>query len=197
MERIQYYLSICFIWVATTLLAVPISIQENQQQKTNTNTSSCGLFFNTLDVKLIEPEKIYKITAITTSKTSGKLFLPPTKGRLTSLFGYRKKPYRGFHSGIDIATRTGTPIRAIADGEVIFVGRKGQYGRIVILAHRNNLVSCYAHCKNVFVEKGQHVGFYTKIASVGSSGRTTGSHLHFEIRKNGKPINPLQYIFWQ
>lgn len=99
------------------------------------------------------------------------------------------------HDGIDIAARKGTPIHAAAGGRVIFSGwgPKG-YGRIVIIKHPNHLVTVYAHTSRNWVKKNMHVKQRQKIASVGSTGRSTGPHLHFEVRNDTHPRNPLLYL---
>ncbi|MDD2619209.1 MAG: M23 family metallopeptidase [Syntrophomonadaceae bacterium] len=115
----------------------------------------------------------------------------PLFGTITSRYGWRKS---GFHHGLDIAGKTGTPIKAAAAGEVSFVGYKSIYGRTVILEHSNGEQSLYAHASKTLVNQGQKVRQGETIAAVGSSGRTTGPHLHFEIRKGDKTFNPLEYL---
>ena len=121
----------------------------------------------------------------------------PTKGWLSSRFGYRSSPFTGkkeFHKGIDISTRKGSPIVASADGTVSFTGRDRGYGRIVVIKHGYGLKTKYAHLKKSLVKKGQYVKRGETIGLVGNSGRTTGSHLHYEVHLNRVPVNPLRYI---
>ncbi len=120
--------------------------------------------------------------------------LRPVNGSIVSGFGYRVHPiFRRvkFHYGVDIAAPYGTPIRAAADGVVVFAGWRRAYGITVILDHGNGLATLYAHCSRVLVSEGQTVKQGDIIALVGSTGLSTGPHLHFEVRRYGEPINPL------
>ena len=121
----------------------------------------------------------------------------PAKGWLSSRFGYRKSPFtdkKEFHKGLDISTRKGSPIVASADGTVSFTGRDRGYGRVVVIRHGYGLKTKYAHLKKSLVKKGQHVKRGETIGLVGNSGRTTGSHLHYEVHLNGVAVNPLRYV---
>jgi murein DD-endopeptidase MepM/ murein hydrolase activator NlpD len=121
----------------------------------------------------------------------------PTTGWLSSGFGYRTSPFTGrreFHRGIDIATRSGTPVIAPADGVVTFVGKKGGLGKMVILNHGYGKITRYGHLKKSFVRRGAHVKRGEKIALVGNTGRSTAPHLHYEVHVNGIPANPVKYI---
>ena len=122
----------------------------------------------------------------------------PTKGWLSSRFGYRTSPFtkkREFHKGIDISTRMGAPILSPANGLVLFTGWKRGYGRVIVIKHGSGLKTKYAHLKKGLVKKGQYVKKGETIGLVGNSGRTTGSHLHYEVHLNNVPVNPLRYIF--
>lgn len=116
---------------------------------------------------------------------------PLKRPRLTSRFGRRNGHP---HEGIDLAARPGTPIRAAEAGKVIHAGRLGSYGKVVILKHAGDYRSVYAHARKLFVHKGQFVERAQKIAEVGTTGRTTGPHLHFEIRRRDVPKDPLLYL---
>jgi murein DD-endopeptidase MepM/ murein hydrolase activator NlpD len=121
----------------------------------------------------------------------------PSSGLVTSYFGQRTNPITGrgqFHTGLDIASRRGTPVYATADGVVIFAGWHGGLGRLVIISHGNGLKTRYGHLAESYVTPGQKVTRRTKIGAVGSSGRATGSHLHYEVVRNGVSINPRKYI---
>ena len=121
----------------------------------------------------------------------------PLEGRISSRFGMRVDPIHGkhkHHSGLDVAAATGTPIKAVQAGTVTFSGNRGGYGKVVIIDHGNGLESRYAHCSALNVEKGQFVFAGTEIAEVGSTGRSTGPHLHLEIRQDGKAVDPLNYL---
>ena len=121
--------------------------------------------------------------------------LPVRSGYISSYFGMRKDPLHGrqsFHSGVDYAGKVGTDILAIADGLVIQSETVSGYGRLVEIRHANGLVTRYAHCKKLLVAAGDLVTKGQVIATLGSSGRSTGPHLHFEVLKEGVAINPLR-----
>lgn len=123
----------------------------------------------------------------------------PVRGsfRWTSGFGYRRDPFgRGsrFHSGVDMAGPLGTPIVTAADGVVTFAGWQSGYGRIVIIRHAQGFETRYGHLTTIDVAKGESVFKGDKIGGMGSTGRSTGVHLHYEIRIGGKPVNPMTYI---
>lgn len=119
------------------------------------------------------------------------LFIWPISGAVNSPFGPRGA---SFHDGIDIAAPAGTPIRAIDAGEVIYSDHLRGYGNIVIIRHTGGFVSVYAHNEKNLVAEGQQVSRGETIARVGSTGRVTGPHLHFEIRRNNKAEDPLSYM---
>ncbi len=128
--------------------------------------------------------------------TGGK-FAVPTRGRLSSRFGTRIHPItkrRKMHTGLDIAASSGTAINAAASGRVITAGWVSGYGNTVIIDHGSGLSTLYGHCSRLYVSKGQSVTRGQKIAAVGSTGFSTGPHLHFEVRKNGRPVNPDGYL---
>lgn len=124
-------------------------------------------------------------------------FIFPTNGRITSRFGNRIHPilgYRRFHAGMDFGASYGTTIRAADSGQVIFAGWYGGYGRAVIVNHGNGLTTLYAHASRLLVSEGAYVQQGQAIATVGSSGLSTGPHLHFEVRRNGSPIDPGGFL---
>lgn len=130
-------------------------------------------------------------------KALGELFIYPIRGRLTSYFGYRRDPINGlrsFHNGLDIANRLGTPVQCIMDGKVIEVGYSSIYGNYIIIVHDGGYQSLYGHLHSIFVRRGAYVSQGTRIASVGSTGRSTGPHLHLSIYRNGKLIDPLSVL---
>jgi len=121
----------------------------------------------------------------------------PVKGWLTSTFGSRTSPFTGtreFHKGLDIATRSGTPVIAPADGTVVYVAREGGYGLTVILDHGYGIRTQYGHLDGVDVKVGRRVKRGETFAKVGNSGRSTGPHLHYEVMANGASVNPMRYI---
>ncbi|MFK7898968.1 MAG: M23 family metallopeptidase [Myxococcota bacterium] len=122
----------------------------------------------------------------------------PAKGWLTSRFGPRVSPFTGRsqqHNGIDIAASGGTKIVSPARGRVSFAGKKGPLGNAIVVDHGFGVKTWYGHTQEIFVKTGETVERGQKIAAVGSSGRSTGPHLHYVVEVNGKPRNPLDYIF--
>ena len=120
----------------------------------------------------------------------------PVSGVITSRFGSTDVSIRnGAHTGLDIGAPYGTNIKAAAGGRVSFAGEKGGYGYLVIIDHGNNVQTYYGHCSKLLVSVGEQVEAGDVIAKVGSTGNSTGNHLHFEIRKNGKALNPQQYTY--
>ena len=122
----------------------------------------------------------------------------PVEGRLESGFGGRRNPFGGtsyeFHSGQDIDAPWGAPVIAGANGNVTFVGWQNGYGQLVVIDHGGGLTTRYGHLSHIDVSHGQTVTRGQFIARVGSTGRSTGPHLHYEVRINDEPVNPLQYL---
>jgi murein DD-endopeptidase MepM/ murein hydrolase activator NlpD len=122
---------------------------------------------------------------------------PVSGGRVSSFFGARKDPlsgHRAFHGGVDIVAKEGSPVKALAAGIVKFADRKGAYGRLVEIDHGDGLSTRYGHNKQLLVKSGQLVKKGEAIALLGSSGRSTGAHLHLEVRKNGRAVDPGLYF---
>lgn len=124
---------------------------------------------------------------------------PLDTGFYSSVFGDRVNPVFSegveFHTGVDIATKTGTPIKAVRDGIVFFAGWRDGYGYTIIVQHDDGYSTFYAHCSRIYVKPGQWVHKSDKIGLVGSTGRSTGSHLHFSVIRHGKLLNPLKYLW--
>lgn len=121
----------------------------------------------------------------------------PSRGWITSKFGYRVSPYTGkpaMHNGIDIAAAPGTPIFAPADGVVTYAAFDETYGKLVSIDHGYGIMTRFGHNSQIYVQVGQKVNRWDVIAAVGSTGRSTGPHCHYEVRLNNVPINPLNYI---
>lgn len=121
----------------------------------------------------------------------------PADGPISSSFGYRTDPIYSSerkHEGIDIAASYGADIRASATGKVIFSGTNGNYGKCIIINHNNGITTLYGHASSLLVKEGQTVKKGDVIAKVGSTGKSTGPHLHFEVRINGTPDDPLKYL---
>ena len=126
-------------------------------------------------------------------------FITPLIGRITSGFGFRKNPMtkkKEFHTGIDIAQYYGAPVKASESGEVIFAGEYKGYGNLIILRHNNGYSTRYGHLSKIIVKYGEKVRQGEVIGYVGNSGSVTGPHLHFEIRRYGKAINPYFNMRW-
>ncbi len=124
----------------------------------------------------------------------------PVDGRVSSRFGHRSDPFTGehrSHHGVDIAAAEGAPIQAVRAGTVTFAGEQGGYGNVVILDHGDGLETRYAHCKALNVEAGQRVHAGGVVATVGSTGRSTGPHLHFEVRRDDEPVDPNAALIWE
>lgn len=121
----------------------------------------------------------------------------PVEGRLMSYFGRRSDPFSGegaFHAGIDISVPTGTPVRATADGSVVAAEWAGPYGRMVVVDHGGKVQTHYAHLSKLDVIAGQWVHRGEIIGRSGSSGRATGAHVHYEVRRGGTPVNPSPFL---
>ena len=127
------------------------------------------------------------------------MFTHPCPGysRISSTFGYRKAPLAGAstnHKGVDFAASTGTPIYAAAAGTVTSAGYSGKAGNLIIINHGNGLLTYYMHCNTIFVSAGQKVSKGQNIGQVGTTGNSTGPHLHFQVMNNGTPVNPMNYL---
>ena len=131
------------------------------------------------------------------SRTVNGIYLAcvPVTGRISSRFGANESIRDHTHKGLDIAASGGTPIKAVADGTVIRSGWSSGYGNLVVIDHGNGVTTYYGHCSRLYVSKGTSVKAGDNIAAVGSTGNSTGNHLHFEIRLNGEQVNPQKYVY--
>lgn len=121
----------------------------------------------------------------------------PVKGLITAGYGYRVSPFTGqreMHEGLDVAAPSGSPIVATADGVVSFVGPLAAFGNVVFINHGHGFTTFYAHASSTRVKEGQQIKRGQVIAFVGTTGRTTGPHVHYEVQVNGATVNPLKYI---
>lgn len=137
-------------------------------------------------------------TSLTTSKAKANLGISlkkPISGTITSRFGAGSSIRRSSHTGLDIAASTGTPISAAASGVVTFSGYKGSYGNMIVISHGNGIQTYYGHCSKLYVSAGTQVSQGQKIGTVGSTGNSTGPHLHLEVRVNGVAYNPQNYVY--
>jgi murein DD-endopeptidase MepM/ murein hydrolase activator NlpD len=130
----------------------------------------------------------------------GTLFVSPLKGtnpRLSSSFGWREDPFDGvqrLHEALDLAAPTGTPVKAASSGTVAMVGNSPVDGKYIIISHTGGYQTLYAHLSVVSILQGARVDQGTKIGEVGSTGRSTGPHLHFALYKDSRAVNPLDYL---
>lgn len=137
-------------------------------------------------------------TALTTSKSKAKIglaLIKPVSGTITARFGAGSNIRKSSHTGLDIATSTGTPVLAAASGVVTFSGNKGSYGKMIVISHGNGVQTYYGHCSKLYVPAGTRVTQGQTIAAVGSTGNSTGPHLHLEVRVNGVAYNPQNYVY--
>jgi len=171
-------------------------LSEPVKKAYSTETRVDGL----LRLARFEKEKYHEAYNVLAEKRSILDHTPsilPTRGYRTSGFGMRVDPFTGykqFHGGIDIANKMGSPIYATADGVVEFTGNVGDLGRLIKINHGYGYKTRYGHLSTIKVKRGQKVRRGDLIGLMGSSGYSTGPHLHYEIIKDGKKVNPLEYI---
>lgn len=140
--------------------------------------------------------KIKEQEIIKSATLDGVYFsVKPVSGTITSRFGVNESIRDHTHKGIDIGAPNGTPIKAAADGKITYSGQMGGYGNLIIITHANGIQTYYGHCSKLYKSVGEKVNAGDVIAAVGSTGYSTGNHLHFEIRKNGTQINPQNYLY--
>lgn len=164
-------------------------MREMHQQVTQTNIviKHQALDFEHL-IKLLEKKRNF--LASTPS-------IRPVEGWITSKFGYRTSPFTGkkeFHSGLDISNKSGTKIIATANGRISYAAGKMYFGNMVVIDHGHGRVTRFGHLKKLLVKQGQQVKRGDVIGLLGNTGRSTGPHVHYEVRINGTPVNPLKYI---
>ena len=149
---------------------------------------------------LVREAQLRALESVLQSRSQERVSLdnmPVRDGYITSTFGYRSDPFTGratFHGGIDFAGREGTDVFAVADGVVSFAGQRTGYGNVVEINHGDGLVTRYAHARSLAVRVGDVVSKDQLVAYMGSTGRSTGPHLHYEVLRNGKQIDPSGFI---
>ncbi|MDO5665450.1 MAG: M23 family metallopeptidase [Bacteroidia bacterium] len=154
-------------------------------------------------IKINELADFYKDQLSSLEKTlkEAPIGSPTLSDNIISKFGYRRNPFTGrgteYHSGIDIKGKKGTPIKTTANGIVQFAGWYGGYGKCVIIKHENNLKTLYGHLSKITVAEGEKIECGQIIGKLGSTGRSSGPHLHYEIIKNDEKINPNDYFNFQ
>lgn len=124
-----------------------------------------------------------------------KISILPVNGTISSRFGASSRRRSSSHTGLDIACKQGTSIKVVSEGKVTFAAYKGSYGNLVKVDHGNGVETWYAHCSKILTSVGKQVKAGDIIAQVGSTGNSTGPHLHLEIRINGNPVNPQKYLY--
>lgn len=147
---------------------------------------------NSIDMKVAKANLDNEIIDSSNSAVNGIILSKPTTGVISSRFGPR---WGRSHTGIDIAANTGTPIYSCSKGTVEFTGWYYGYGNLVIVNHGNGVKTYYGHCSKIYVSVGDAVTKDTLIAAMGSTGNSTGPHLHLEIRRNGTVVNPQNYLY--
>lgn len=151
------------------------------------------------ELEVAKANTIEKLNIDTTEEISNingiKIATLPVTGTISSRYGVSSKIRVSTHTGLDIATATGTPIKVIADGTVTFAAYSGSYGYLVKVDHGNGVETWYGHTSKMLVKAGQEVKSGDTIALVGSTGNSTGPHLHFEVRINGEHLNPQKYLY--
>ncbi|AWB34268.1 hypothetical protein DBV39_11745 [Orrella marina] len=194
MKLIQNVVSVCavlaFIGISGPHVHASPALTEGP------STDAVPLFDNleSLDRQQIDHARSHQLDPLDGAEDLIAIWPVLGQSRLSSEFGKRRHPIRKafiMHKGIDLAAPRGTPILAVSAGVVTFSGWRNGYGRIVEIRHPNGWTSVYAHAQRLMVKKGERVLQGQSIAQVGSTGDVTGPHLHFEIRKNNKPVNPL------
>lgn len=178
------------------MISLPADAEVNSQEErlpagNHTRLRADGT--TTLPQQAVQAPLITRASSAATDRAMLHAHMPV----ISSLYGNRRDPIEGnmrAHKGIDIAGRHGTPIMAAANGHIHFAGTAGSYGNMVEIIHANGLTTRYAHLSAFHVSPGQIVTQGQIIASMGSTGRSTGPHLHFEVRDRGQPRNPLDYI---
>lgn len=175
-------------------------IEKYTQNEKEVNTSEIEIAKQKCEDKIeetIEEQKKEEKEESTPKVNGIKLALKPISGTITSRYGESSTLRKSTHTGLDIAATTGTPIKVVADGVVTNASYSGSYGNLVKISHGDGVETWYAHTSKMYVTVGQKVSAGDTIAAVGSTGNSTGAHLHFEIRINGNHINPQKYLYNQ
>ncbi len=179
-----------------TLLSDKMTALGNEKELLAALEDSKEKFAKELDAYIEELEKKNGITQVV---SEGEFIwpVPVTSTRVTSGFGYRTDPFTGkkaYHSGIDIADKKGTPIFASNHGTVLIATNDGSYGKYILIDHGGGVYTLYAHCNKLLVSAGDKVKKGDKIAEMGTTGRSTGNHLHFEVREGKNRVDPFNYV---
>ena len=176
---------------------------DEKQKEAKTSTIVSKLYKKPVEKKTVSTTKYYSSGGnirtganISFSKIAlGVSLKRPISGTISSRFGSRSSVRSSIHTGLDIAARKGTPIKAAAGGTVVHAGWKGSLGKLIVVSHGNGVQTYYAHCNSIGVKVGQEVSQGEVIGKVGSTGNSTGPHLHLEIRVNGVAYNPQNWLY--
>lgn len=171
---------------AKTTVKTTTTSSKSTSSKTSTSTKTTSS--TTSSASKSTSTKVASLNGVT-------LTVKPVSGTITSRFGSKESIRSSGHTGLDIAAPKGTKIKAAASGTVIFAGYSGGYGNVVKISHGSGIKTYYAHCSKLYVKEGQKVSAGDVIAAVGSTGNSTGNHLHFEVVKNGTSLNPQNYLY--
>ena len=174
--------AIASLYKEKTVEAKPIKVASAKTSSRASSSGSSGAFSTSRNMSQ-------------SSVSLGVSLIKPVTGTLSSRFGASSRIRSGAHTGLDIATSAGTPIKAAASGTVTFAGWKGSYGNLLVITHSNGVQTYYGHCSKLYASAGQSVSQGQTVAAVGSTGNSTGPHLHFEIRVNGVAYNPQKYVY--
>ena len=177
---------------------------DEKQKETKTSTVVSKLYKKPVEKKKVSTTNYYSSGGgnirtganISFSKVAlGVNLKRPISGTISSRFGSRSSVRSSIHTGLDIAARLGTPIKAAAGGTVVHAGWKGSLGKLIVISHGNGVQTYYAHCNSIGVSVGQKISQGEVIGKVGSTGNSTGPHLHLEIRVNGVAYNPQNWLY--
>ncbi len=173
-------------------LELDIAVQEVYDSNSNMSIESVDTAVGMINSDDFIKQKLKEQKATVNGVTLHLPISENTSTVITSRFGSRSS---GYHTGLDIATNAGTPIHAVASGTVITAGWQGSYGNLVIIDHGNGVQTYYAHCSAIYVSEGDTVDMGETISAVGSTGNSTGPHLHLEVRVDGEIMNPQNYLY--
>jgi murein DD-endopeptidase MepM/ murein hydrolase activator NlpD len=179
------------LWGIANTYQVEVAAILAANSKTTEDVSIGEILFIPGGKKPKEAERLSARAETPVSRGSSSRFTWPTEGELTSGFAQR---WGRHHDGIDLANDIGTPVRAAREGRVSYSGWSSGYGRVVMIEHDQGYTTVYGHLNESYVTEGQYVKAGQSIAAMGNTGNSTGPHLHFEVRKNGTPINPYNVL---
>jgi murein DD-endopeptidase MepM/ murein hydrolase activator NlpD len=168
------------------------------RMKLTSSLESSAVSLSLLEKKVVERRNSLEQLSAWVNVVRARLAQTPSNwpiyGRIVSCFGYRSYPWRGYHTGLDIDARYGSPVRATANGTVSFTGWRRGYGKTVVVDHGHGVTTLYAHNSGYAVIVGERVRKGQVLSYVGTTGYTTGPHAHYEVRKWDRPVNPVAYL---